>query len=87
MPSLMRLVAIARKEAIQLRRDRRSMLLAFGLPLMMLLFFGYAITWDVKNLKVAVLDHDGGTHARNLVAAFESSQDIAPAFGSPCASG
>ena len=73
MPSLMRLLAIARKETIQLRRDRRSMTLAFGLPLVMLLFFGYAITWDVKDLKLAVLDRDGGARARELVTAFESS--------------
>ena len=73
MLSSTRLLAIARKEAIQLRRDRRSMTLAFGLPLLMLLFFGYAITWDVKDLSLAVLDRDGGTRARELIAAFESS--------------
>ena len=50
---------MARKEAIQLRRDPRSMILAFLLPLLLLLFFGYAITWDVNNIPLAVLDQDG----------------------------
>ena len=37
-----RLLAIARKEALQLRRDRRSLILAFLLPMALILFFGYA---------------------------------------------
>ena len=43
-----RLWAIARKETLQLRRDRRSLLLAFALPLLLLIIFGYAIVWDVR---------------------------------------
>ena len=69
----MRLLAIARKEAVQLRRDPRSMLLAFALPLMMLIFFGYAITWDVKDLRLAVRDEDGSRRSRELVAALTGS--------------
>jgi ABC-2 type transport system permease protein len=68
-----RVWAIARKEWIQLRRDTRSLILAFLLPVFLLLFFGYAITWDVKDLRLAVVDHDGGRAARDLVSAFESS--------------
>ena len=44
-----RLLAVARKEWIQLRRDSRSMILAFVLPIFLLLFFGYAISWDVDD--------------------------------------
>lgn len=73
MLSLRRLLAMARKEAIQLRRDRRSMLLAFLLPVGMLLFFGYAINWDVKDIPLAVLDRDGGQRSRALVDAFGAS--------------
>ena len=54
-----RLLAIARKEAVQLRRDTRSLILAFGLPLFMVLFFGFAISWDVKDIRLAVWDQDG----------------------------
>lgn len=70
---LMRLGAIARKEWIQLRRDTRSMILAFALPVFLLLFFGYAITWDVNDIPVAVLDQDRTLRSRSLVEAFESS--------------
>ena len=54
-----RLLAVARKEARQLRRDRRSLGLAFLLPLLLLVFFGYAISWDVRDIALAVVDQDG----------------------------
>lgn len=62
-----RLLAIARKETLQLRRDRRSMLLAFVMPLLLLVFFGYAITLDVDRLRLAVLDQDRSAASRHLV--------------------
>jgi ABC-2 type transport system permease protein len=68
-----RLFAIARKEAVQLRRDTRSLILAFVLPLFMVLFFGYAITWDVKDIRMAVRDQDWTPASRQLTEAFEAS--------------
>lgn len=68
-----RLLAMARKEWIQLRRDPRSLAMAFVLPLLLLVFFGYAITWDIDDLPLAVLDQDGSRASRELVEAFESS--------------
>lgn len=68
-----RLRAVARKEWLQLRRDRRSMILAFVLPLFLLLFFGYAITWDVRDIPVAILDEDRTPESRALVDALVSS--------------
>lgn len=70
---LHRMMAVARKEAIQLRRDSRSLILAFVLPLLMVLFFGYAITWDVKDIKLGVWDQDGSRASRELVEVFEAS--------------
>jgi ABC-2 type transport system permease protein len=66
---LVRLWAIARKEWIQLRRDRRSMILAFVLPIFLLLFFGYAISWDIDDIPLAVLDQDRSRASRELVDA------------------
>jgi ABC-2 type transport system permease protein len=68
-----RLLAIARKEALQLRRDTRSLILAFILPLFMVLFFGYAITWDIEDLRLGVWDQDGTRTSRELAEAFEAS--------------
>lgn len=71
--SMRRLVAMARKEAMQLRRDSRSLALAFVLPLVMLLVFGFAITTDVENIQTAVLDRDQTAESRMLVEAFARS--------------
>jgi ABC-2 type transport system permease protein len=68
-----RLGAIARKEAVQLSRDRRSLLLAFALPLALLVFFGYAISWDVRDIALAVVDEDHSRESRELVDAFLAS--------------
>ena len=71
--SLTRLLAIARKELIQLRRDTRSLILAFLLPVLLLILFGYAISWDVRNIHTAVLDGDRSAQSRELIDAFRAS--------------
>lgn len=71
--NLARLLAMSRKEAIQLRRDRRSLMMAFLLPVVMILFFGYAISFDVKDIRMAVVDRSETEHSRSLVEAFQSS--------------
>ena len=73
MINLTRLFAVARKESIQLRRDTRSMILAFLLPVLLVVLFGYAITWDVNDVPTAVVDQDNSTRSRELVDAFRSS--------------
>ncbi len=68
-----RLWAVARKEAIQLRRDPRSLAMAFVVPAFMIIFFGYVISFDVKDIKIAVLDQDHTRPSRELVDAFQAS--------------
>ncbi len=71
--SLIRLLALSRKEFTQLRRDARSLYLAFILPLVLLLLFGYAITLDIRDIEMAVLDESRSQASRELVDAFASS--------------
>jgi ABC-2 type transport system permease protein len=68
-----RLFAVARKEVIQLRRDPRSLAMAFLIPAFMVVFFGYVISFDVKEIKLAVLDQDRSPRSRDLVQAFEAA--------------
>jgi ABC-2 type transport system permease protein len=68
-----RLWAVSRKEALQLRRDPRSLAMAFALPVLLLVIFGYAITWDVRDIATAVLDYDNSQRSRLLVDAFRAS--------------
>ncbi len=68
-----RLLAVARKEVLQLRRDPRSLILAFVLPVLLLVFFGFAISWDVTDIRMVVVDQDHSERARTLLDAFRAS--------------
>ncbi len=71
--SLHRLWAIARKEVIQLRRDPRSLAMAFLMPAALILLFGAVITFDVRDITLAVLDRDRTQASRDLVRGFTAS--------------
>jgi len=68
-----RLLAVARKEVLQLRRDRRSLILAFVMPLVLLVLYSYAISWDVRHIATAVVDQDRSAKSRELLDAFRGS--------------
>jgi len=68
-----RLWAMARKEWLHVRRDSRSLLMAFAVPAVMVVLFGYVITFDVRDIRMAVLDQSNTTQSRDLVDAFRSS--------------
>ena len=74
--SLLRIFAIAQKEWIQIRRDRRSLLLSIGLPVAMLFLFGYALSMDVKQVKTAVYDQDRTPLSRSLIEKFSHTEYI-----------
>jgi len=68
-----RLLAVARKEIIQIRRDPRSLGMAFVIPMILLFLFGYALTLDVDNLKTIAYDQDRTAVSRDFLARFEES--------------
>jgi ABC-2 type transport system permease protein len=68
-----RILAIAWKEAIHVRRDPRSMILAVGTPLLMLILFGYAITFDVNHIKMVLCDQDRTQTSRRFADSFLQS--------------
>ena len=55
---LSRLLAMILKEGLQLARDRLTFAMMFGMPIMQLLLFGYAINNDPKGLPTAILAAD-----------------------------
>ena len=71
--TLGRTLAMARKEALQLRRDPRSLALGFLIPPFLIVFFGYAITFDVDDIRLAVWDADGTQASARLADAFVAS--------------
>ncbi len=68
-----RLLAMVRKEFIQIRRDRRTLAMVLIMPVMELLLFGYAIDTVVDHLSTMVYDEASDVESRALIAAFENS--------------
>lgn len=69
-----RVLAVAKKEARHVLRDPRSLGMAIAIPLLLLLLFGYALTLDVDDVPISVLDRDGSPISRELVARFAGSR-------------
>jgi ABC-2 type transport system permease protein len=79
-----RIVAVMVKEVRQLSRDRLTFGMIVGIPLMQMLLFGYAINFDVRNLRAAVVDEAHTSLSRKYVAALEASgvvRFLAPSAG------
>lgn len=68
-----RIIAVARKEALHVVRDKRSLYLALGIPIMLLVLFGYALSLDVDDIPLAVWDQDRSPQSRELIDRLTSS--------------
>jgi len=68
-----RIAVILRKEFIQLFREPRMRGILFIPPLLQLIIFGYAVTFDVNNARIAWMDLDHTPQSRALLAQFEGS--------------
>ena len=65
--------AIARKEYFHLIRDFRSLYLAFIIPLLLILLFGYALSLDVENIPTVVVDYDKTLESRDFIRKLNAS--------------
>lgn len=62
------------KEFIQVFRDPRMRAVVFVMPIVQVLVFGYAVTTDVKHVRLAVLDLDASVASRELTAQFTETE-------------
>lgn len=81
-----------RKEFYHIRRDRRTLLILIGMPIIQIVLYGFALTNEVKNSNIAVLDASqdassirlsqeiGASRYFHLLQYFHSPQDIEPVF-------
>jgi ABC-2 type transport system permease protein len=76
MKAFSRLGAIIKKEVLQLSRDRLTFGMVFGLPIIQILLFGYAINTDVRNLKTAVANQAETHLSQQFVAELRASQVV-----------
>jgi ABC-2 type transport system permease protein len=65
--------AVAVKELRQILRDRRTLLILLFVPAFFLLVYGYALNFDIRNVRLAVQDNDRSSVSREVVSAFLNS--------------
>jgi ABC-2 type transport system permease protein len=68
-----RLKAITRKEFYHLIRDYRSLYLAFAIPLLLIILFGYALSLDVDNVETVFVDYDRSELSRDFIRKLDAS--------------
>jgi ABC-2 type transport system permease protein len=61
------------KEATQILRDRRALTISLGLPVMLLVLFGFGVSLDIAQVPLLVCDRDQTTASRTLVRRFTAS--------------
>ncbi len=76
MGALQRVFAVAGKEIRQLSRDRLTFGMIVGVPLIMIMLFGFAINLDVRNLRTGIVDEAGSQLSRQLVADLAATQVV-----------
>ncbi|MEP6615963.1 MAG: ABC transporter permease [Ginsengibacter sp.] len=62
-----------KKEFIHLLRDRKTLLILFGLPVVQILIFGFALTNEVKNSRILVIDAAHDNASKQVIAKVEAS--------------
>lgn len=66
-------LAVGRKELAQVLRDRLTLAILLLVPVLLLLLFGYALNWDVRHVRLAVMDRDRTAESRQLLSSFVNS--------------
>lgn len=68
-----RFIGFLKKEFYHIFRDKRSMLILFGMPIVQIMLFGYVINTDLKDVKMAVLDHSKDEYTAEIINKITSS--------------
>jgi ABC-2 type transport system permease protein len=80
--SARRLLALMRKEAVQIVTDPSSVLIAFILPVILLFIFGYAVSLDTSRIRVGVVMEERTPESENLLTSLRNSRylDVSVSF-------
>lgn len=66
--------AFIKKEFLHILRDRRTMLLLIGMPIVLIILFGYAITTEIKQSPIAILDQSKDVETQRIIGHLGSSE-------------
>src|SRR5258708_4737729 len=67
-------ITFVKKEFKHVFRDRKTLLMLFGLPIVQIVLFGFALTNEIKNSKIVVLDNSKDNVTRAIINEVEASQ-------------
>ncbi len=67
-------ISFVKKEFYHILRDRRTMFILLGMPIVQIIIFGFALTNEVKNSQVAILDNSKDPSTTSLIAEIETSR-------------
>ena len=67
-------IAFVKKEFYHIFRDRRTMLILLVMPMVQILLFGFAITTEVKNVRIAVFDPSKDVSTQHIKERFQASE-------------
>ena len=78
-------IAFVKKEFYHIFRDRRTMLILLGMPVVEIILFGFAISTEVKNVRLAVLDPSNDVVTRKIIDRLDASEyfTVTARFHSP----
>ncbi len=71
---MVRIVAVARKEAIHVLRVARSLIISLVLPVVLMMLYGYALSLDVNDVPLMVYDQSDTPASRDIVSRFAGSR-------------
>jgi ABC-2 type transport system permease protein len=77
--ALVRVYAMAAKEARHILRDPRTLYMSLGMPVLLLFLFGYGVAFDIDRIPLAVVDQDRTASSRQLVRALTASRELVDA--------
>ena len=78
--SLRRLLALMKKETLQVRRDPSCILIAFVLPMILLFIFGYGLSLDAKYVKVGFVTDEQSAVVSSLWRSLEATDYVTPIY-------
>ncbi len=69
-----RFIGFIKKEFYHIFRDRRSLFILFGMPIAQILLFGFAITNEINNVDIAILDHSKDATTKEIINKIAASK-------------
>lgn len=67
-------LSFVRKEFLHVLRDRKTLFILFGMPVVQILIFGFALTNEVKNSAIVIVDNAKDISSREIIAKIEASR-------------